>query len=142
MKIALAQKNYIIGDFEKNKKKIIDDIHKARSQGADLVVFAELSVSGYPPRDFLEFEDFVASCNTVAEEIAKETEGIAAIVGLPTFNPNDKGKYLRNSAAFINDGKIISFAHKALLPNYDVFDEYRYFEPTYAFQTIEYKGKK
>lgn len=142
MKIALAQRNYVIGDFEENKRKIIEDIQKARSQGADLVVFAELAIAGYPPRDFLEFEDFVSSCNSAVEDIAAETSGIAAIVGLPTFNASDKGKSLRNSAAFIHDGKIVSFAHKALLPNYDVFDEYRYFEPTYAFQAIEYMGKK
>ena len=142
MKIALAQRNYIIGDFEGNIKKIKEDIRKAKNQNADLVVFAELAVSGYPPRDFLEFEDFVSRCYDATEEIAKETKGIAAIVGLPTLNPHEKGKSLRNSAAFLHDGKIEAFRHKALLPNYDVFDEYRYFEPTYDFQTIDYKGKR
>ncbi|MFW5974849.1 MAG: NAD+ synthase [Bacteroidota bacterium] len=142
MKIALAQRNYIIGDFDGNIKKIKEDIRKAKSQEADLVVFAELAVSGYPPRDFLEFEDFVSRCYDAAEEIAKETVGIAAIIGLPTLNPHEKGKSLRNSAAFLHNGKIEAFRHKALLPNYDVFDEYRYFEPTYDFQTIDYKGKR
>ncbi len=142
MKIALAQRNYIIGDFEGNIKKIVEDIHKAKQQGADLVVFAELAVSGYPPRDFLEFEDFIGRCYDATEEIAKETRGIAAIIGLPTLNPQEKGKSLRNSAAFLQDGKIEAFTHKALLPNYDVFDEYRYFEPTYDFQTIDCKGER
>lgn len=142
MKIALSQLNYLIGDFEGNKKKIIKDIEKAKQQKADVVVFAELAVSGYPPRDFLEFDDFVRKCNTAIEEIAVHTSGIAAIVGLPTFNPNDRGKALRNSAAFINEGKVEAMAHKALLPNYDVFDEYRYFEPNRVFQPIEFQGKK
>jgi len=142
MKIALSQLNYLIGDFEGNKKKIIKDIENAKQQKADIVVFAELAVSGYPPRDFLEFDDFVRKCNTAIEEIALHTSGIAAIVGLPTFNPNDRGKSLRNSAAFINDGKVEAMAHKALLPNYDVFDEYRYFEPNRVFQPIEFQGKK
>lgn len=142
MKIALAQINYLIGDFEGNKQKIIEHIIRARQQGADLVVFAELSVSGYPPRDFLEFEDFVRRCNTAVEAIAANTSGIAAIVGVPTFNPQDRGKALRNSAAFIHDGKVEMMIHKALLPNYDIFDEYRYFEPARVFQAVEYNGKR
>lgn len=142
MKIALAQRNYTIGDFDGNISKMKADIRKAKLQGADLVVFAELAVSGYPPRDFLEFEDFVSRCYDATEDIAKETEGIAAILGLPTLNPHEKGKSLRNSAAFLHDGKIEAFSHKALLPNYDVFDEYRYFEPDYDFQTIDYRGKR
>ncbi len=142
MKIALSQLNYLIGDFEGNKSKIIRDIERAKSEGADLVVFAELAISGYPPRDFLEFEDFVRKCNKAVEDIAAHTNGVGAIIGLPTFNPDDRGKALRNSAAFLYDGKVESMFHKALLPTYDIFDEYRYFEPNRVFQPLEFKGKK
>lgn len=142
MKIALAQLNYIIGDFEGNKGKILDSIHRARQEKADLVVFAELAISGYPPRDFLEFDDFVRKCNDSIHEIAEITDDIAVLIGLPTFNPLDNGKNLRNSAAFLHKGKVQSFYHKTLLPNYDVFDEYRYFEPNRNFEILEFKGKK
>ncbi len=142
MKIALSQLNYLIGDFEGNKRKIIRDIERAQNEGADMVVFAELAVSGYPPRDFLEFEDFVRKCNKAVEDIATHAQGIGAIIGLPTFNPDDRGKALRNSAAFLYDGKVEAMFHKALLPTYDIFDEYRYFEPNHVFQPLEFKGKK
>jgi len=142
MKIALAQLNYIIGDFEGNKKKIIDSIHRAKNEKADLVVFAELAITGYPPRDFLEFDDFVRKSNDSIHEIAEMADDIAVLIGLPTFNPLDNGKNLRNSAAFLNNGRVQSFYHKTLLPNYDVFDEYRYFEPNRNFEILEYKGKR
>ena len=142
MKIALAQLNYHIGNFDSNVEKIVRSIHHAEEQGADLVVFAELAVSGYPPRDFLEFRDFVERCNNSVKEIARYCTKTAAIVGLPTFNPADKGKPLYNSAAFIVDGKVQQLVHKSLLPNYDIFDEYRYFEPNKQFQVVEFKGKK
>ena len=142
MKIALAQINYHIGNFNSNKKKILNSIAKAKEEGADLVVFSELAVSGYPPRDFLEFDDFVNQCNQTVNEIAIECIGIAAIIGLPTHNNNPKGKPLYNSAAFIENGKIKSLTHKTLLPNYDIFDEYRYFEPNSSFKLIDFKGKK
>ncbi len=142
MKIALAQINYHIGNFTSNRDKIISHIEKAKKANVDLVVFSELAISGYPPRDFLEFNDFVKQCNKSAEEIANNCNGIAAIVGLPTFNPNEKGKPLYNSAAFLKDGKIESLTHKTLLPNYDIFDEYRYFEPNNTFEVIAFNGKK
>src|SRR5690554_3172564 len=129
MKIALAQLNYTIGDFTYNTKKIIDYINKAKDQGSDLVVFAELAVCGYPPRDFLEFEEFIELCEYSAQEIAKHTIGIACIIGLPVKNNLVAGKDLYNAAYFIEDGKIKAIVKKALLPNYDIFDEYRYFEP-------------
>ena len=88
MKIALAQLNYHIGNFESNTNKIIDHIRKARENGADLVVFAELCVSGYPSRDFLEFDEFIDLCEASAQKIAEECTDIACIIGLPT--PNDK----------------------------------------------------
>jgi NAD+ synthase (glutamine-hydrolysing) len=142
MKIALAQLNYHIGNFASNGKKIIDNIQKAKKEGADLVVFAELSISGYPPRDFLEFDDFINKCFESTLRIAKETNGIAVIMGLPTKNTAPKGKPLFNSAVFIENGKIIQYRHKSLLPNYDIFDEYRYFEPNRDFKCINFKGAK
>ena len=142
MRIALAQLNYHIGNFESNTAKIINAIEKARNEGADLVVFAELAVSGYPPRDFLEFDDFIDCCSDSLKTIASHCIGIAAVVGVPVFNPDEKGKRLFNSAAFIENGEIKSLTAKSLLPTYDIFDEYRYFEPNRTFKTVEYKGVK
>lgn len=142
MKIALAQLNYHIGNFESNTAKIIEHIQKARTNGADLVVFAELCVCGYPSRDFLEFDEFIDLCETSAQKIAKECYGIACIIGLPTPNKRPAGKDLNNSAYFIEDGKVKAIANKALLPNYDIFDEYRYFEPSTEFNCIEFKGHR
>ena len=142
MKIALAQLNYHIGNFESNVSKIKASIKRAKDEGADLVVFAELAVTGYPPRDFLEFNDFIDKCDRAITEIAAKCKGIAAIVGAPTRNPEFQGKDLFNTAYFLNDGKIQSMRHKTLLPNYDVFDEYRYFEPNSKFNIVSYKGKK
>lgn len=140
MKIALAQLNYHIGNFESNTQKIIESIHMLEKQGADLVVFSELAISGYPPRDFLEFSDFIDKCQLALTEISKHCDKTAAIIGLPTYNLADKGKPLYNSAATIYKGKIISYTHKTLLPNYDIFDEYRYFEPNSIFNTVEING--
>jgi NAD+ synthase (glutamine-hydrolysing) len=142
MQIALAQLNYIIGDFELNTSKIINTIEKCKQQGAELVVFAELCVCGYPPRDFLEFDDFIEKSYKAVEAIALNCKGIAAIVGAPSRNPDIKGKNLFNSAWLLADGKVRSLAHKALLPTYDIFDEYRYFEPNRNFECISYKGVK
>jgi NAD+ synthase (glutamine-hydrolysing) len=142
MRIALAQLNYIIGDFDLNTSKIIETIETCRQQGAELVVFAELSVCGYPPRDFLEFNDFIDKSYQAIDTIAAHCNGIAAIVGAPSRNPDIKGKNLFNSAWLLADGKVQSLAHKALLPTYDIFDEYRYFEPCRQFSCIIYKGVK
>lgn len=92
MKIALAQQNYLIGDFIGNRNKIISAIHEAKQKGADLIMFSELSVCGYPPRDFLEFHDFVAACRTSVELIALEATGIAVLLGAPVLNPVPEGK--------------------------------------------------
>ncbi|MFA5418768.1 MAG: NAD+ synthase [Bacteroidales bacterium] len=142
MKIALAQLNYHIGNFDSNVNKILHSIQKAKSQGAELIVFSELAISGYPPRDFLEFTDFVDECGVALETIAPHCTGIAAIVGLPTYNNAPNGKPLFNSAGFIADGKVLQFVHKTLLPNYDIFDEYRYFEPNRHFEVIPFRGKR
>ncbi len=142
MKIALAQLDYHIGNFSENVRKIKDSIGRAKAGGADLVVFAELSVSGYPPRDFLEFDDFIDRCQRSVLEIAASCIDIAAIIGCPVPNPELKGKNLFNAALFLHQGEIKAVCHKALLPNYDVFDEYRYFEPGRTFQVIEFRGER
>jgi NAD+ synthase (glutamine-hydrolysing) len=142
VKIALAQLNYHIGNFSSNVQKMIRSIREAEKSGADLVVFAELGISGYPPRDFLEFDDFINCCHLALEDIAVHCENVAAIVGVPTYNKSVKGKPLYNSAAFISNGKVQKYIHKSLLPNYDVFDEYRYFEPNKSFEIIEFLGHK
>ena len=140
--IALAQLNYHVGNFESNAKKIIDSIKAAKSNGADLVVFAELCVCGYPARDFFEFNEFLELCETSARQIAEACVDIACIIGLPTPNHKDQGKDLFNSAYFIENGKVKAVVNKALLPNYDVFDEYRYFEPETEFSCIDFKGHR
>ena len=142
MKIALAQLNFHIGDFEENRSKIIAAIRRAKSETTDIVVFPELAVCGYPPLDFLDFSDFTRRCTESINLIAAECEGIAAIVGSPSINPQVEGKNLFNSAFFLADGGVKKIIHKTLLPNYDVFDEYRYFEPNSIFSCVDYKGEK
>lgn len=142
MKIALAQLNYHIGNFEHNEKHIIHHLNLAKEKGADLVVFAELAICGYPPRDFLNYTDFIERCDITAKEIAKHCVGIACILGLPIKNDILEGKDLYNAAYFIEDGNVKVITKKALLPTYDVFDEYRYFEPNDEFKCIMFKGKK
>ncbi len=142
MKIALAQNNYIIGDFAGNTSRIIASINQAREAGARLVVFSELAVCGYPPRDFLEFEDFIHRCEDLVQRIADACRGIAAVVGSPVRNTSGTGKPLYNAALFLQDGAIRGIQRKSLLPNYDIFDEYRYFEPNSEFAAIDYEGER
>jgi NAD+ synthase (glutamine-hydrolysing) len=142
MRISVAQINYHIGNFEKNKGLICDAIVKAKSENADLVIFSELCVPGYPPLDLLDRIDFIERCSSTVNEIAACCKGITAIVGSPTINPNPQGKKLYNSALVLSEGKIIFSANKALLPTYDIFDEYRYFEPEKKFSIFEFKGLK
>ncbi len=142
MKIFLAQQNYHIGNFESNTQKIICAAQEAKKQGGDIVVFSELSVCGYPPRDFLEFDDFINKCNQAIDEIKQYADGIAIIIGAPDKNKNKEGKDLFNAAYFLADKQIQHIAHKTCLPTYDVFDEYRYFEPAYEWNVIAYKGKR
>lgn len=141
MKIFLAQQNYHIGNFEANTKKIIDTVREAKQQGGDLVVFSELAVCGYPPRDFLEFNDFIEQSLESIDQIREEADTIGVIVGAPSRNGRTEGKDLFNSAYFLYDKKIKSIANKTLLPTYDIFDENRYFEPAYEWGTIDFKGK-
>ncbi len=142
MRIALAQLNYHIGNFDSNSDKIISAIKKAESQNVDLIVFSELSVCGYSPIDLLEQHDFILRCEEALQKIAVQCTNIAAIVGAPVINPSAKGKKLFNAACLLTNGKVIEKRYKSLLPTYDIFDEYRYFEPNDTYNIIEYKGEK
>ncbi len=142
MKISIAQLNFLIGDFEGNTEKILAATKEAKADKADIICFPELSICGYPPRDFLEFDDFIKQAEKSIKKIAKAAKGIAIVVGAPTKNPVIEGKDLYNSAVFMADGKVQHVQHKTLLPTYDIFDEYRYFEPASEWNVVEYKGKK
>ncbi|HZK06906.1 MAG TPA: NAD+ synthase [Bacteroidales bacterium] len=142
MRIALAQIDYHVGDFSGNVSRILQAIDRARQNKADLIVFAELAVSGYPPRDFLEFDDFITQCHKAIGQIAAGCVGITAIVGAPERNHAEQGKDLFNSAYVLADGKVKTIRNKTLLPDYDVFDEYRYFEPNTHFDIVHVAGKK
>ncbi len=142
MKIALAQQNYHIGNFEENTRKIIEGIEWAKEEGADLVLFSELCVCGYAPRDFLEFDDFIRRSFAAIDIIKEHADTIGVLVGAPDRNPVREGKDLFNGAFFLYEKQIKAVVHKTCLPNYDVFDEYRYFEPAYEWQVIPFKGKK
>lgn len=141
MKIALAQLNYHIGNFKSNMELILKEVNSAKTAGADLIIFAELAICGYPPKDFLEFESFISDCENAIYEIAEACHGIAAIIGAPSKSELKRGKRLHNSAYFLANGVVQSVHHKTLLPTYDVFDENRYFESAKEHDLIEYKGK-
>lgn len=140
MKIVLSQLNYTIGDLDGNVGKMVDHINKAKRDQADLVVFSELSLCGYIPKDMLNYESFIQRCYAALTTLAKHTSDIAIVVGMPTRSGLTKGKKLYNSAIFIANGVIQNEIHKTLLPTYDVFDEYRYFEPNTRFELVTYKG--
>lgn len=142
MRIAIAQQNYHIGNFESNTRKIIGAIEEAKLLKADLVVFSELAVCGYPPRDFLEFDDFIEKSKAAVLQIAEHAQGIGVLVGAPERNPVKEGKDLFNAAFLLYDGDIKAVAHKTLLPTYDVFDENRYFEPAYEWNVLHFMGRK
>jgi NAD+ synthase (glutamine-hydrolysing) len=143
MKIALAQLNYMIGDFEGNLKKMAGAVSRAVAAGAELVVFSELSICGYPPLDLLERKEFIQSCLSSIEKLAGMTDPDTGIlVGGPEFNPGKDGKLLFNSAFFLYRGKVQQTFRKSLLPTYDIFDEYRYFEPNRTFSILKFKGRK
>jgi NAD+ synthase (glutamine-hydrolysing) len=142
MKIALAQQNYHIGNFEDNTRKIIEGIEWAKKQKADLVVFSELCICGYPPRDFLEFNDFINKCYESLDRIRQHADTIGVLVGSPARNPQKEGKDLFNAVFLLHEQQVKAEIHKTLLPNYDVFDEYRYFEPAFEWNVIPFQGKK
>ena len=142
MKIFIAQQNYHIGNFEANTSKIIAAIKDAKSQGGDLIVFSELAICGYPPRDFLEFNDFIEAGLACIERIRQVADTIGVLVGCPSRNSRPEGKNLFNSAYLLYENEIKGIVHKTLLPTYDIFDEYRYFEPAYDWSVLTFKGRK
>ncbi|HEY5236136.1 MAG TPA: nitrilase-related carbon-nitrogen hydrolase, partial [Rhabdochlamydiaceae bacterium] len=142
MKVLVAQLDPTIGDFPGNVQKIIRALEHAQKQNADVVLFSELTVCGYPPEDLVLHDHFVTSCEDALQNIVSHTKGLMVIVGLVRRNLAHGEKGLLNSAAIIQDGKIVGFHDKALLPTYDVFDERRYFEPGTEFKTWTWKGKK
>lgn len=142
LKIANAQLNYHIGDFRGNLLSMQEALEAAKRQNVDLIVFSELAICGYPPRDLLEFNDFIDQSYEALEELAAQCHGISAIVGGPSRNTSEAGKNLFNAAFLIEDGAVKREVHKSLLPNYDIFDEYRYFEPDRNVKCIEVKGYK
>ncbi|MGX1639212.1 NAD+ synthase [Sphingobacterium sp. NPDC055431] len=141
MKIALSQLNYHIGNFEKNNQKIIDSILKAKNEGAELIVFAELANGGYPAKDLLRNTAFLQQCYHSIENIAEHCQDIACIIGAPVPNQDGEGKSLYNAAVLIEQGQVKQITKKSLLPDYDVFDEYRYFEPNAQVSCIKFKEK-
>jgi NAD+ synthetase len=141
MRIAMAQIDPLIGDLAGNTLKICDFIEKAKKANADLVVFPEMAIMGYPPRDLLEKHGFVANSIGYWDQIAKAAKGIGVLFGAVSVNKGS-GKPYHNSAVFFDDGKLLGISHKMLLPSYDVFDEERYFEPGKAPGLIEFKGRR
>jgi len=143
MKIALAQLNYYIGDFPGNLEKMVEAVGKARKSGAELVVFSELSICGYPPLDLLERKSFIQTCKEYIIRLAELADpGIGILVGGPEFNTGREGKLLYNSVFFLHEGVVKQVFRKKLLPTYDIFDEYRYFEPGGETGILEFKGRR
>jgi len=142
VKIALGQINPTVGDFSANAAKIIDFSRRAQAAGAGLILFPELSVCGYPPRDLVERPSFVAHNRESAERIAAQTSGIAVICGLVTPADSDTGKSVMNSAALLQNGKIAFIQSKMLLPTYDVFDEMRNFAPAKRQDLFPFCGNR
>ena len=142
MKIALAQLNYTVADLLGNSEKIKVAINKAKLEGADLVVFSEMSICAYIPDDILDYPHFIEDCLKSIQELATHAVGITVIVGSPTLNEASKGRKLFNSACILQNGELLSTVNKTLLPTYDVFNESRYFEVNDVFKTILISGKR
>jgi NAD+ synthase (glutamine-hydrolysing) len=142
MRLGFAQLNTIVGDLPGNRRKILDAYAKLVADGAELVVFPELIVCGYPPRDLLFKRRFVADVGESLGQIAAAVGDVPALVGTVEANATGQGRPFYNSAAFCHRGRIVSVTRKCLLPTYDVFDEDRYFEPASAPGVIEYAGRR
>lgn len=142
MKIALGQINPTVGDFSGNSARIIDFSKRAQAAGASLILFPELSVCGYPPRDLVERSSFIENNRKAAEDIATQTRGIAVICGVVTPAHAETGKSVMNSAVWLEDGKVARQQSKMLLPTYDVFDEMRNFAPAASQSVFPFSGKK
>ncbi|MEW5734139.1 MAG: NAD+ synthase [Thermodesulfobacteriota bacterium] len=139
MKLALAQINPLVGDFAGNALKIAGYAERARSAACHLVVFPELCICGYPPRDLLEREDFLRECGKTVTRIMESVSGIGILLGVPEATNHGPGKPISNAALLLEDGKVVATARKSLLPSYDVFDETRYFEPDKKASAFWYK---
>lgn len=143
MRIALAQINPTVGHLSGNVRKIVDFTQRAAARGAELVVFSELVVCGYPPMDFLDNPLFIKACGAAVQEIARSIPpNVGVIIGAPIPNPDESGKRLYNAALLLENGQVVAEARKMLLPTYDVFDEYRYFEPADACHPVVWRGLK
>jgi NAD+ synthase (glutamine-hydrolysing) len=142
MRLGLAQLNTTVGDLAGNRCKILGAYDALVAQGAELVVFPELAVCGYPPRDLLFKRRFVPDTESSLAEIAAAVGDVPVLVGFVETNPSGQGRPFYNAAAFCHHGEILLVARKCLLPTYDVFDEDRYFEPAAAPRTVEFAGKK
>jgi NAD+ synthase/NAD+ synthase (glutamine-hydrolysing) len=142
VKIALGQINPTVGDFSGNAGKIVDFSRRAQAAGAGMILFPELSVCGYPPRDLVERPSFVARNHEAVEKIATGTQGIAVICGLVTAAHSETGKAAMNSAALLTDGKVAFIQSKMLLPTYDVFDEMRNFAPAKSQALFSFCGNR
>ncbi len=140
MRIALAQIDTTVGDFEGNVAKVLEALDRAREGGAEVVVFPELTLCGYPPLDLLERRSFLAANQAALGRVIRETRGLAAVVGLATEAPAGRIQPARNSVAFVADGRLLALGHKTLLPTYDVFDEERYFVPADTECLVTYRG--
>src|SRR5690242_14575730 len=142
MRVFAAQINPTIGYLEGNTRKILAALERAKHRKADIVLFPELTISGYFPDDLLLDESFIDACGQKLEEILPATGGLFVCVGLPRRNTEGKEKFLYNSVAVFADGKLLGYKNKTLLPTYDVFDERRYFEPGTEEPIWEYLGHR
>lgn len=142
MRIALAQYDFTIGDIEGNRERILEGVREALHRNAELVIFPELAICGYPPQDLLQHDAFIQRCLEAIEAIAEECHGVAAIVGGPSFVEGRKDRKRYNSAFFLNEGQVQKVQHKTLLPDYDVFDEERHFVSAPSTGLIEYGGER
>lgn len=142
MRIHLCQYNPVIGDLDGNTAKILEAIKLARQNDADLVLFSEMAITGYPPEDFLLMPYFIDAVYEKLNTIIEASRGLAVVVGMPRRSKHKNGKSLHNSAAVIVDGTLLGFQDKTLLPTYDVFNENRYFEPAENSHVWEIKGER
>ncbi|MEM7262703.1 MAG: NAD+ synthase [Planctomycetota bacterium] len=141
MKIALAQINTTVGDFDRQLERMTTSLDRARSEGVDLVVFPEQTIPGYPAEDLLEREDFLAAIESTFARALEACRGIAMVVGTVS-RASGPGKPIYNSAVLVVDGEVRHTQHKSLLPTYDVFDEARYFRPAHEYSVVEFGGRK
>ena len=140
MKIALAQINTTVGDLAGNEAKILAAYGRAEAAGVDLVLFPELTTTGYPPRDLLLKKDLIAGNQALLRRLAESSRQTAMLVGYVGENQSPTGREVTNEAALLHHGKIVATRAKTLLPTYDVFDEDRYFEPAAENGPVAFQG--